>query len=127
MPDLISRKTAYLALEWCIQNYGPSIHNDLDTLEIGLRSKHEYLGEYDSIENIIILNPKKHKTLKDWCNTVIHEYTHFKQNGDMYDRYYYKYGRNYDNHPHEVSAHKIAERDAPLARKWVLSVLRKKL
>lgn len=126
MSRLISKKTANLTLAWCIDRYGASIHNDLSTLEIRLRSKLEFYGEYDSEDNIIYLNPTKHKTLIEWVNTIIHEYTHFKQNIDgMYTKYYDRYGRSYENHPHEVSAHRTAERDQKEARSWVLQNLRK--
>lgn len=115
-----------MALAWCIDRYGASIHNDLSTLEIRFRSKLEFYGEYDAEDNVIYLNPIKHKTLIDLVNTVIHEYTHFKQNIDgMYTKYYVKYGRTYENHPHEITAHRIADRDQREARLWVLRNLRK--
>lgn len=127
MSALVSRKTALLTLEWCINRYGPSIHNDLGTLQISLRSGLEFLGEYDSDENAILLNPKKHKSLREWVNTIIHEYTHFRQDIDgMYTKYYMKYGRTYENHPHEVAAERIANRDEMEARRWVLSQIRPK-
>lgn len=127
MPALVSRKSALLTLEWCIARYGPSIHNDLSTLDLKLRSGLEFMGEYDFEENTIFLNPTRHKTLKEWVNTIIHEYTHFKQDIDgMYTKYYMKYGRTYENHPHEVAAERIANRDEMDARRWVLSQLRPK-
>jgi Zn-dependent peptidase ImmA (M78 family) len=126
MAGLISRKTATLTLEWCINTYGPSIHNDLATLDLKLRSKLEFYGEYDSEDNVIYLNPKKHRSLKEWCNTIIHEYTHFRQNIDgMYTRYYEK-GRTYDTHPHEIAANRTADRDTSTARRWVLNQLKRK-
>ena len=69
-------------MDWCIDRYGASIHNDLDTLQIKFRSKLEFYGEYDSEDNVIYVNPTKHGTLIELVNTVIHEYTHFKQNFD---------------------------------------------
>ena len=126
MPALVSRKTALLTLEWCISKYGPSIHNDLDTLDLKLTTKLEFYGEYESFDNIIYLNPKRHRSLKEWCNTVIHEYTHFRQNIEgMYSKYYDQ-GRTYENHPHEVAANRIANRDVAEARLWVLRQIRKK-
>lgn len=83
------------------------------------------MGEYNVDDNIIYVNPKKHRSLKEWVNTVIHEYTHFKQNIDgMYDKYYTKYGRTYENHPHEVAADRTANRDEMEARLWVLRQIR---
>jgi hypothetical protein len=127
MSSLISRKTANLALSWCIERYGESIHNDLSTLEIRLRSGLENYGEYDPDDNAIYLNPKKHRSLLEWVNTIIHEYTHFKQNiNGMYTKYYDRYGRTYDTHPHEIAANRTAERDHREARLWVLKELKRK-
>jgi hypothetical protein len=126
MNPLISKKSAQLTLDWCINRYGVSIHNDILTLDIKFRSKLEFYGEYDADDNTIYLNPVKHKTLGEWVNTIIHEYTHFRQNIDgMYTKYYVKYGRTYENHPHEVTAHRVADRDQREARLWVLQNLRK--
>jgi hypothetical protein len=126
MNPLISKKSAQLTLDWCINRYGVSIHNDILTLDIKFRSKLEFYGEYDADDNTIYLNPVKHKTLGEWVNTIIHEYTHFRQNIDgMYTKYYVKYGRTYENHPHEVTAHRVANRDQREARLWVLQNLRK--
>ena len=126
MNPLISKKSARLTLDWCINRYGVSIHNDILTLDIKFRSKLEFYGEYDADDNTIYLNPVKHKTLAEWVNTIIHEYTHFRQNIDgMYTKYYVKYGRTYENHPHEVTAHRVADRDQREARLWVLQNLRK--
>lgn len=126
MNPLISKKSARLTLDWCVNRYGVSIHNDILTLDIKFRSKLEFYGEYDVDDNVIYLNPTKHKTLVEWVNTIIHEYTHFRQNIDvMYTKYYVKYGRTYENHPHEVTAHRVANQDQREARLWVLQNLRK--
>lgn len=84
-----------------------------------------YFGEYDEILNIITLNPKKHDTLKDWVKTVIHEYTHFKQPiNEKYEQYFDEYGRNYDNHPYEITANNKSARHAEEAQRWVLKQIR---
>ena len=79
MKNLVCRKSALLALEWCINKYGPSKFSNLNTLTVKLNSKLKSLGQYDEVDNIIYLNSKLHDNLKDWVSTVIHEYTHFKQ------------------------------------------------
>jgi hypothetical protein len=125
MVNLVSRKSALLALDWCIKKYGPSRFADLDTLKIRINSNFMYFGEYDEVLNIITLNPKKHETLKEWVKTVIHEYTHFKQPiYEKYDQYLDQYGRNYDNHPYEITACNKSERHAEEAQRWVLKQIR---
>jgi hypothetical protein len=125
MVNLVSRKSALLALDWCIQKYGPSRFANLDTLKIRININLCYFGEYDEDINVITLNPKKHRSLKDWVKTVIHEYTHFRQPiHEKYDQYFEQYGRNYENHPYEITARNKSERDAAVARLWVLKKLR---
>jgi hypothetical protein len=125
MVNLVSRKSALLALDWCIQKYGPSRFAKLDTLKLRINSNFCYFGEYDEVSNIITLNPKKHATLKDWVKTVIHEYTHFRQPiHEKYDQYFDQYGRNYDNHPYEITACNKSDRDADAAQRWVLKQIR---
>jgi hypothetical protein len=125
MTRLISKKSAKLALDWCISKYGPSRFADLDSLQIRLDSKMEDFGVYDEIDNIIFLNPKRHTTLKEWVETVIHEYVHFKQPiYEKYSKYFEEYGRNYNNHPYEITAYNKADRDSAEARAWVLKEIR---
>ena len=125
MGDLISKRSAKFALAWCIQKYGPSRFADLDTLKLKINSNFSYFGEYDEIDNVITLNPKKHSTLKDWVKTVIHEYTHFRQPiHEKYDQYFEQYGRNYDNHPYEITACNKSDRHADEAQRWVLKQMR---
>lgn len=122
MSPYVNRKTAKLLLEWCSNHYGASKFADLETLSIRLDSKLEFFGEYCPDENQIILNPKKHRSLVEWCNTFIHEYTHFRQNMERYD----KFKTSYDDNPYEIECNRIGERDKFLARRWVFGKLRNK-
>ena len=56
MKNLVCRKSALLALEWCINKYGPSKFSNLNTLTVKLNSKLKSLGQYDEVDNIIYLN-----------------------------------------------------------------------
>jgi hypothetical protein len=120
MTKNVSRKSAKMIVEWCIKHYGPSKYADLETLSVRLDSRMEFLGEYCPVENQIILNPKKHRSLLEWCSTVIHEYTHFRQNMDKYSRLKVEYSEN----PYELESNSIADRDKFLARLWLLRKLR---
>lgn len=121
MSPYANRKTAKLLLEWCVNQYGPSKYADLDTLKIRLSSKLEFFGEYCPEENEIILNPKKHRSLVEWCSTFIHEYTHFRQNMSRYSQV----KKSYDENPYEIESNLIGERDKFLARRWLFKKLRK--
>lgn len=125
MKNLVCRKSALLALEWCITKYGPSKFSKLNTLTVKLNSKLKSLGQYDEVDNIIYLNPKLHDNLKDWVSTVIHEYTHFKQPiHKKYNQYLEEYGRNYNNHPYEITANNKADRDTVTATEWVFGKIK---
>jgi Zn-dependent peptidase ImmA (M78 family) len=126
MKNLVCRKSALLTLEWCITKYGPSKFSKLNTLTVKLNSKLKSLGQYDEVDNIIYLNSKQHDNLKDWVSTIIHEYTHFKQPiRKKYNQYLEEYGRNYNNHPYEITANNKADRDTITATEWVLEKMKR--
>lgn len=119
MIDAINIRTAILLVEWCTQKYGPSKFANIETLTIEIDDSLIYYGEYDQEDNVIILNRKRHRSLLSWCNTIIHEYTHFTQNMTKYQ----EYRNSYEKHPYEITANRRSDKDMLEARRW----LRKKL
>jgi hypothetical protein len=105
--DNIKRKHIIWMFDWCYNNLGQSKFNHKFKVVIS-RKKEDVFGQYVIGKDIIRINIKNHKSLLDICDTVIHEYTHYLQNMEMYTTYVYKYNRNYSNHPYEVSAVKKA-------------------
>jgi Zn-dependent peptidase ImmA (M78 family) len=99
-------------LEWCIDNLGESkYHDSPPNLTIYIkRTKDKYfkdnkhvLGYFDEDDNVIIVFAKNHKSFSSFIGTIIHEYTHYKQNiAGRYDKLLEK--SNYDNHPFEIEA-----------------------
>lgn len=122
MNRYINRRSANLLLSWCKEKYGPSQYQNIKTLKIRLDSKLEGFGQYFPYLNEIVINPKKHKSLLQWCGTVIHEYTHFTQ--DMYK--YLEYRNRYENHPYEITCENRENRDKLEARRFVLGKLKPK-
>ena len=119
-----SRKYVNKILDWCVKTYGKSRYNR-EFPEIHYRSS-SYLGEdrmtlafYDDQDGIIYINKDDHKNLNVLANTIIHEYTHYKQNMRHYDilSMYLPYHRN----PLEIEANKVARRDAKKCVKDILS------
>jgi len=108
----VDRWTLSRVLQWCIATYGVSRFQDsFPTFSLTSTVTHDMDGFYDPDENKIYINSRI-KTARCAASTMIHEYTHYKQNiAEMYDRYYDVHGYNYNNHPYEVSARKIAARD----------------
>ena len=109
-----SRKYVNKIVDWCVKTYGKSKHNR-DFPEIQFR-KGSYMNEdpntmafYDDHDAVIFINKDDHQSLRTLVNSVIHEYTHYKQNMKHYDilSQYLPYNKN----PLEIEANKIARRD----------------
>ena len=61
-------------------------------------------AEYDREENTIVIYYPKAKN-KQWIlETLIHEYTHYLQDGKEMKRMYDEEGHEYDTHPFELEA-----------------------
>jgi len=123
MSKYINAKSAQLLLSWCKEKYGPSQFANIKTLTVKLDSTLDCCGQYFPNANEILLNPRRHRSLLEWCATVIHEYTHFGQN--MYK--YAEYRNSYENHPYEITCNNRAEKDKFEARLWLFRKLRKKI
>ena len=123
MSPYINKRSAKLLLEWCKEKYGPSHYHSIRTLSVRLDTGLEEMGMYFSKPNEIVVNPKNHRSLLEWCGTIIHEYTHFKQNMDKYG----EYRNSYENHPYEITCNNREDRDKFEARLWLLRKLRKKI
>ena len=71
-----------------------------------------------SIENSLIIYPNHIHTYDDLIETVIHEYQHYLQSPTWMERYY-NMGYDYQTHPYEVQAEKVAKRDKNLCKKSI--------
>ena len=109
-----SRKYVNKILDWCLKTYGKSRYNK-DFPEIQYR-KAAYMNEdpytmafYDDEDGVIFINKEDHPNLKVLANSIIHEYTHYKQNSRHYHvlSMYLPYHKN----PLEIEANRIANRD----------------
>lgn len=109
-----SRKYVNKIVDWCVRTYGKSKYNR-DFPEIRFR-KGIYMNEdpktmafYDDEDAVIFINKDDHHNLRTLVNSIIHEYTHYKQNMRHYDilSQYLPYNRN----PLEIEANRIARRD----------------
>ena len=95
--------------DWCRDKFGESKFNNDFSVKISRTDKSKfgcYLDDLDTIQ----VNLTMHKSLIELCDTVIHEFTHYLQDMGMYDVYFDKYNRNYNNHPYEISADNKAKK-----------------
>lgn len=120
MNSNINYRSARILLSWCKKKYGPSDHVNVNSIKIKLDPRLDAYGQYFIEKETICLNPAKHRSLVSWCNTIIHEYTHVKQ--DMH-KYYSDYGNRYKSHPFEIKANYLAKRDQLEARRYLMEKL----
>lgn len=108
----INKKNLKRILNWCKDYYGESKFKNIDTLKIYIDDTMDCAGAYCTRQNTIFVNTKVHRSFIDVINTMIHEYTHFRQDINvMYFKYLKVYSFNYENHPYEITATETAERD----------------
>jgi len=114
--EVLDREKVLLIVDWCENKFGKSEHwkkplrlrvyksegkHVIDFMKDGMRGMY-----YNGIISIYLAS---NKTVKQLCETVIHEYKHYLMNDKEYDELkalMKKYG-DYDfvyNHPHEKKA-----------------------
>lgn len=109
----ITRKHIVSILDWCRNNLGKSKFFSNESLRIRISTRlKRYIGEFDIERNCIYVNPKKNENELDLIATVIHEYVHFKQDYNEYERLELMLPRrrNYFDHPLEKEAEDTAQK-----------------
>ena len=122
-PIKITRGQATKILDWCLKTYGKSKFNkEFPYLEF---RKPDYYTEgcmayYDEIDSVIFVDKTQHQTLYELANSIIHEYTHYKQNMRHYQilALYLPDEKN----PMEIEAHRIAKKDTKKCLKEVFNI-----
>lgn len=108
----INKRSLEKILVWCKNQYGESKFKNIDTLDVYIDETMNSMGSYCPFHNTIFINPKRHRSFISAIDTMIHEYTHFKQDiREMYYKYLTDYTFNYENHPYEITAKETAKRD----------------
>jgi len=108
----LTKKHADKIFEWCVEKYGKSKYNrELPQIEF---RKGDYYTEgcmafYDDIESTIFIDKSRHHDLYELASSIIHEYTHYKQNMRHYQILSLYLPDN--KHPMEIEAYKIANKD----------------
>jgi hypothetical protein len=108
----VTKRHANKIFEWCVKTYGKSKYNKI-VPEIEYRkgdhTTEECSAFYDEIEGIIFIDKDQNDTLEELANTIIHEYTHYKQNMKHYQ--ILSLYLTEDKNPMELEAEQIAEKD----------------
>jgi 50S ribosomal subunit-associated GTPase HflX len=116
----LTRYHALKILQWCKDRYGVSEHNKGDLI-LSFRKQDAVSIElneeayYDAEDNEIFISSQHHFSIKELCSSVIEEYQHYLQS----NREYQKLAKHhdYDTHPLEVAAKRVAERDCEICSK----------
>jgi hypothetical protein len=110
MKDCINRKKVKLILNWCIETFGTNNNINVPTFTLTKQKSIKYCGKYDYDKNHMSFYLFTHKSVKSFCETVIHEYIHYLINNPNYDynnilakldEVYNTNNEIYMNHPHE--------------------------
>jgi hypothetical protein len=110
----VDRNKVLLILDWCIFKFGASRYSDEFPPKIRIyKSKGTDLrGTY--LDGVITVYLASNRSVKELCETVIHEYKHYLMNDDEYDvlaNIMKKRGRDKEymkyNHPHEKRARRM--------------------
>lgn len=122
----INRNTALKIYEWCRKQYGRSKYNGKYphfSFKKGDHTNDDLMGEYDFIDNEIFINSNQIETLEDLVSTIIHEYTHYKQNMRVDWIVLNKYFDPYTlDHPLEKEAEEISKRDLLVCMKDIFNI-----
>lgn len=96
-------------LKWCSQTLGGNIPLVKFSQAQKPKDKDYHLGLYDFNSEIITLYTKRHDSILQLTNTIIHEYQHHiqKLNGVTFKKYS-KF--EYLSNPYEFECHKVAKR-----------------
>lgn len=131
-PISINKTNARKIFRWCKDHYGPSRFNKIKTLKFLFKDnlvddddRSQLYGVYCPIKNGITVNLPAHdsETILSLIDTIIHEYTHFKQDIKvMYPKYFDYYKYNDKNHPYEITARYRANKDRWLCYREVFGV-----
>ncbi len=96
-------------LDWCVNEYGHSKKVTHGLLKYRMNTRTHAKGWFYPEDVVIEVNPKNHTSLVDFVHTIIHEYTHYLQDQDLYDKYAEEFDD--DHNPCEIEAELVAERD----------------
>lgn len=129
---------ATICQDWCISTFGVNPSYDVPYIEVVIDDtrmrRYRMYGEYDSMDNVIILRIRGHRTWKAFTNTVIHEYTHYLQSKAWYERYWVTLSNTshassakttYDNHPYEQESTYVGGLYADACARWSYYTLTK--
>lgn len=117
----MNKTTLGHVLDWCVNEYGHSKHVTHALLKYRMNARTHAKGWFHPDDVLIEVNPKNHTSLVDFVHTAIHEYRHYLQDQDLYD----KYASEMDDskNPFEIEADLVAMVDKKRCLRKVLKLI----
>ncbi len=107
-------------LDWCWDNLGASKFHSYEKPWLSFDEiDNEFLGEYSSSENELVIYIDEINDLEELIRTIIHEYQHYLQSPSWYTRHWDKNLKNYFDHPYEAEAEEIADKYWEICKKEI--------
>ena len=122
----ITRREVALAVEFCINTLGVSKYSPLPpnlVYIVSIKINATDRGCYDSETNRILVYRRKHRSVVDLADTVIHEYTHYLQDMEKYTELAKDF--SYREHPYEIEAIENAKKYRWECRRFMVSTKNK--
>jgi len=96
-------KISDIVVEFCMLNLGKKRNKSFPKIILSYKNEEDW-GCYDPLEHTIYVYVKNIPNVSELSKTIIHEWTHSKQNIiGQYGVLYRKFG--YDSHPMEIEAY----------------------
>lgn len=110
-----TRRHVNRIVDWCVKNYGMSKYNKEFPTVMYRTAKYmdedpRTMAYYDEEEGVMYIKKEDHNSVYQLASTIIHEYTHYKQNLHHYN--IISMYTPYKEHPMEKEANEVAKRDA---------------
>jgi len=124
--EKVTRKEILLAIEYCTNTLGLSRYcTPVPSLVYITSSKIKATdrGCYDDDNNRILVYRKKHRSVVDLADTIVHEYTHYLQDMEKYTELAQEY--SYDLHPYEIEAAENAKKYRWDCRRYMIGTKNK--
>lgn len=120
--ERITRKEVLLAVRYCVNTLGVSKYrSSIPGLVYITSNKIKAIdrGCYDDDNNKILVYRRKHRSVIDLADTVIHEYTHYLQDMEKYIELAQDF--DYQLHPYEIEATENAKKYKWECRRFMIS------
>ena len=101
---------ANLVLNWCYNRINFA-QIKMPQLIVSYERDKRIMGVYHPTKNQMVIYVHKHETIREFTNTIIHEFVHATQKNRSFNASYYEFNKSvgYWNNPYEIESRAIAK------------------